>query len=288
VSSSSRDVVSDEVWELIGPLFPPTKPTGRPPVDRRTVVEAVVWRYRTGAPWRDLPERFGNWNTIYRNFNRWAHDGVWARLLEHVQGLAHARGDLDWAASINSTIARVHQHGATLPRVKKRGRANYNKSSPEPPDHAIGRSRGGLTTKTHLVCDGKGRPLGFVLTGGQVADTVMLPATMDQIRVPTAGRPRTRPERIRADKGYPSKANRAWLRQRHQDDDPGTRRPDRSPAQTEGSSDCVRPRGLQGPQRCRTVLQPAQAVARDRDAVRQDRPELSRCPLPGMHSLVGR
>jgi len=56
--------------------------------------------------------------------------------------------------------------------------------------------------------------LAFVLTGGQVADTIMLPATLDEIRVPTAGRPRLRPERVLADKGYPSKANRAWLRQR--------------------------------------------------------------------------
>lgn len=69
--------------------------------------------------WRELPEWFGNWNTIYRNFDWWAKDGVWARLLEHVQGVAERRGDIDWAASIDSTIACVHQHGATLPRVKK-------------------------------------------------------------------------------------------------------------------------------------------------------------------------
>ena len=72
-----------------------------------------------------------------------------------------------------------------------------------------------MTTKIHLVCDGKGRTLAFVLTGGQVADTSMLPDTIDEIRVVGAkGRPRTRPERVIADKGYPSKKNRAWLRQR--------------------------------------------------------------------------
>jgi transposase len=64
----SRDVISDEAWAVIGPLFPAAKATGRPPVDRRTVVEATAWRFRTGAPWRDLPERFGNWSTIYKNF----------------------------------------------------------------------------------------------------------------------------------------------------------------------------------------------------------------------------
>lgn len=92
----SRDVISDEVWAVIGPLFPTVKATGRPPVDRRMVVEATAWRYRTGAPWRDVPGRFGNWNTIYKNFNRWAQAGVWARALDKVQSLAHQAGDLDW------------------------------------------------------------------------------------------------------------------------------------------------------------------------------------------------
>lgn len=113
----SRDVISDEAWAVIGPLFPGAKVTGRPPVDPRTVVEATAWRFRTGAPWRDVPERFGNWNTIYKNFNRWAEQGVWARVLEKTQSLAQQSGDLDWVASIDSTIVRVHQHGATLPRV---------------------------------------------------------------------------------------------------------------------------------------------------------------------------
>lgn len=101
---------------MIGPLFPAVKATGRPPVGRRMVVEATAWRYRTGAPWRDVPERFGNWNTIYKNFNRWSEQGVWARVLEKAQSLAHQRGELDWVASIDSTIVRVHQHGATLAR----------------------------------------------------------------------------------------------------------------------------------------------------------------------------
>lgn len=86
----------------------------------------------------------------------------------------------------------------------------------EPPDHAIGRSRGGLTTKVHLVADGRGRPLGMMVTGGNVNDTTMMAAVLEDIRVPRAGkgRPRTRPDRVLADKGYPSKANRAWLRTR--------------------------------------------------------------------------
>lgn len=64
-----------------------------------------------------MPERFGNWNTIYKNFNRWSESGVWAHVLVKVQSVAQQAGDLDWVASIDSTIVRVHQHGATLPRV---------------------------------------------------------------------------------------------------------------------------------------------------------------------------
>lgn len=112
----SRDVISDEVWAVIGPLFPVAKATGRPPVARRVVAEATAWQFRAGAPWRDLPERFGNWNTIYKNFNRWSEQSVWARVLEKTQALAQQSGDLDWVVSIDSTIVRVHQHGATLPR----------------------------------------------------------------------------------------------------------------------------------------------------------------------------
>lgn len=112
----ARREISDETWAVIGPLFPEAKSTGRSPVDPRRVVEAAAWRYRTGSPWREIPERFGSWNTIYKNFSRWASQGVWARVLETVQSLTHQRGELDWVASIDSTIVRVHQHGATLPR----------------------------------------------------------------------------------------------------------------------------------------------------------------------------
>ncbi len=76
----------------------------------------MAWKCRTGAPWRDVPERFGKWNSIYKRFNRWASDGTWEKLLAEVQKQADAVGKIDWVVSIDSTIARVHQHGATLPR----------------------------------------------------------------------------------------------------------------------------------------------------------------------------
>jgi transposase len=66
VVSVTCDAISDEVWAVIGPMFPPVAVKGRPSVDRRNVVEAPAWRYRSGAPWRDLPQQFGNWNTVYK------------------------------------------------------------------------------------------------------------------------------------------------------------------------------------------------------------------------------
>ena len=87
--------------------------------DHRLTVEGMAWKHRTGASWRDVPEHFGKWNTIYKRFTRWAEDGTWGQLLAEVQKQTGQFGALDWVVSIDSTIARVHQHGATLPRAKK-------------------------------------------------------------------------------------------------------------------------------------------------------------------------
>jgi transposase len=113
----SRQEISDEVWAVIDPLLPRAQGRSRPWLDHRAVVEGMVWRFRTGAPWRDVPERFGPWNTVYKRFDRWAKDGTWERLLAQVQGASDAVGRLDWVTAIDSTITRVHQHGATLARV---------------------------------------------------------------------------------------------------------------------------------------------------------------------------
>lgn len=201
---------------MIEPLLPPMQGRGRPWSDHRLAVEGMVWKYRTGSPWRDVPARFGRWNSIYKRFIRWSADGTWAAVLTEVQKQSDAAGQLDWVVSIDSTITRVHQHGATLPGPQGARSNHRNPREPEPDDHAIGRSRGGLTCKIHLACDGAGRPIGWVLTGGHINDTTMMTTVLDQIRVPRvgAGRPRTRPQRVLADKGYPSRANRAWLRAR--------------------------------------------------------------------------
>lgn len=80
----------------MAPLLPRVAGRGRPWLDHRLVVEGIVWRYRTGAPWRDVPERFGPWNTVFKRFDRWAKVGTWARVLAAVQGRADQLGSLDW------------------------------------------------------------------------------------------------------------------------------------------------------------------------------------------------
>lgn len=72
----------------------------------------MLWRLRTGAPWRDLPERYGPWQTVYRCFAQWEKDGTWARLLQQVQVRDEAVGAVEWTVSVDATVARAHQHAA--------------------------------------------------------------------------------------------------------------------------------------------------------------------------------
>jgi transposase len=113
-----RQEISEEKWEWIEPLLPDRTPRrGGRWRDHRTMLEAMVWRFRVGAPWRDLPERFGPWQTVYDRFNRWCADGTFDRLLARAQAEADARGEIDWQVAADSTAAKLHQHGATLRRL---------------------------------------------------------------------------------------------------------------------------------------------------------------------------
>jgi transposase len=109
-----RHALTERQWERLRPLLPPpSQSRGRPRRDDRTVVEGILWRLATGIPWRDLPERFGPWRTVYSRFRRWQHAGVWERVLATLQAEADASGDLDWAQHfLDGTTVRAHQHAA--------------------------------------------------------------------------------------------------------------------------------------------------------------------------------
>ena len=110
-------VLSDAVWARIEPVLPPLKGRmGRPMRDHRLLVEATIWRYRTGSPWRDLPPEFGPWQTAWKRHARFATDGVWDQVLTVLLAEADAAGQLDWQVSVDSTITRAHQHATNTTR----------------------------------------------------------------------------------------------------------------------------------------------------------------------------
>ena len=80
--------------------------------DHRTAVNGVLWKLRTGAPWRDLPSRYGPWQTCYDRFARWRRDATWDRLLAHAQARSDAVSEVEWLVSVDSTTARANQHAA--------------------------------------------------------------------------------------------------------------------------------------------------------------------------------
>jgi transposase len=113
-----RHELTDEQFAKLAPLLPPERPaTGRPNRDHRTVLNAILWRLKTGAPWRDLPERYGPWQTAYSRFRRWQQAGVWARALAALQAEGDAAGDLDWSLHfVDGTTVRAHPHAAGAPK----------------------------------------------------------------------------------------------------------------------------------------------------------------------------
>jgi transposase len=110
-------LLSDVQWARIEPLLPSSDGRrGRPFRDHRQVVEGIVYRYRAGIAWRDLPIDFGPWQTVWKRHRRFACDGTWDRVLGRLIAEADAAGEVDWNVSVDSSIMRVHQHGASQAR----------------------------------------------------------------------------------------------------------------------------------------------------------------------------
>src|ERR1700716_593130 len=147
-----RDVLTDAQWAQMEAhcLGKPGDP-GRNGENNRRFVEAVLWVVRPGSPWRDIPERFGKWDSIYSRFRDWVRADVWTRLFEAVSD----EPDMEYAM-VDATIVKVHRHG----QGAKGGL------------QAIGRSKGGMTTKVLALTDALGNLVRFVLLPGQRYDTV--------------------------------------------------------------------------------------------------------------------
>jgi transposase len=177
---AKRHELTGEQWRRIEGLLPgkPGDP-GRSGRDNRLFVNGVSGVLRSGAHWHDLPARYGKWKTAHQRSRRWAKAGFWERVFAD---LIHDP-DNDYVM-LDSTLVRAHPQATT------------GKGAP---NQALGRSRGGLTTKIHMVVEGQGRPVRVILTAGQRGDVTQADALPDGLRA----------RRVPADKAYDSNALRA-------------------------------------------------------------------------------
>jgi transposase len=176
--------------------------------EHRPIIDGILWVLNTGAPWRDVPERYGKWKTVYERFRLWSRNGFWDRLLERLQAQRNAQGEVDWELFyIDGSLVRAHKAAA--------GAAKKGGLQGEPGDHALGRSRGGFGTKLHLVCEGGGLPIAIEVSPGQDHESLHLEAVMEAVSVRSPrGAPRKRPERLAGDKAYSANHIRQWLKDR--------------------------------------------------------------------------
>nr|WP_189659751.1 IS5 family transposase [Pseudomonas farsensis] len=195
---------------MVADLFTEGHRKGRPRFNDRLMLDGVLWVLCSGATSRDMPERFGPWSTVYQRFRDWRNRGTFDHMLKrlHIRLNKHGLIDLQtWM--IDSTAVRATRASAGAGK----------KGGDEPVEHAIGRSRGGLTTKIHMLCDSNGVPLRCLLSGGQASDISYAQPLLDEVSIPTSqrGRPRKRCWCLLADKGYDADAlRRYWDRYRMQ------------------------------------------------------------------------
>jgi transposase len=144
-----RYELADDEWAAIKPMLP-NKPRGVPRVNDRRVLNGIFWCCGRERPWRDLPDDFGPYTTCYNRFVRWRRAGVWGRIMDAL-AIAHDAS----VQMIDTSIVRVHQHGACIIRNRKQ---------------SMGRSRGGLTSKIPAVVDTNGLAVRLALTAGEAHD----------------------------------------------------------------------------------------------------------------------
>jgi transposase len=172
----ARMVLRDDQWERIQDHLPgKSTDCGVTAKDNRLFLEAVLWINRTGSPWRDLPVVFGHWHQVYVRYSRWSKKNHWAHIFEALS----VDQDLEYLM-VDGSICRVHQHGAPPKEDQEK--------------EAVGKSRGGLSTKIHAAVDALGNPVRLLLTAGQASEYGQANALIENFKA----------EYVLADKGYDS------------------------------------------------------------------------------------
>jgi len=118
----NRGDITNEQWERLQGLLPESKTKrGRPLQDHRQILNGILWVLRTGAPWRDMPERYGKWTTIYSRFQRWRKSGAWKKMFADLQTTLERESNVDWEIHfIDSTTVRAHQYAAGAKKVTQK------------------------------------------------------------------------------------------------------------------------------------------------------------------------
>ena len=199
----SRHVLTDVEWNAIRVLLPKERSgnRGRPWADHRQTISGILWVLSTGAPWRDLPRDFGAWQTVYKRFRRWCQSGLWERVwIKLVNRLRKDRKlSLDvWM--VDGSIVRAHHASVG-------GSKNTSTNATE---NALGKSRGGYSSKLHIACDDDGIPIGVVVTPGQINEPTVFHQLMNSIPF-SLHRHSSRPEALAGDKAYVAGYIFKWL-----------------------------------------------------------------------------
>ncbi len=157
----ARYDLPDEAWTLIQPFLPTESASpraGRPWAEHRMIINGMFWVLCSGAPWRDLPERYGPWKTVYNRFNRWPKSGMIDIIFNRLLSSLDAHGFVGWSATaLDGSNIRALKCAAGAQKITG--------------DNGLGRSRGGFGTKIHLATDGRGLPLNIVLGPGQAHES---------------------------------------------------------------------------------------------------------------------
>jgi len=216
-----RYELPDQLWARIEPLLPHRRhhgKAGHPFNNHRPLINGILWILHTGAPWRDLPERYGPWETVFYRFNWWRRDGTWNRLVTSLLDELDDKGKIDhdlWC--IDSSVIRASRAAAGARKTARSSRRLGGRKETqlrEPADHALGRSRGGFGSKIHLVCDSRGTIVGIHVTAGQRHESKFFEATMARRLFHRRRGIRRWPRRLAGDKGYSYPRIRRWCRRR--------------------------------------------------------------------------